>query len=130
MRNNLPKVGIPYRSVDGSASLEDVANHFQVSPIAIATASLPSEDANAPLWNCGQRTSGKENISPRGTWVCSVFTSRSLADKGSSKKSCSKGILELSRLPGIKRIFALSSSFFLAFFLLFYGTTFLDDPIS
>ena len=32
------------RSFDGSASLEDVANHFQVSPIAIATASLPSED--------------------------------------------------------------------------------------
>ena len=44
MRHNLPKVGIPYRSVDGSASLEDVANPFQVSPIAIATASLPSED--------------------------------------------------------------------------------------
>ena len=107
MRNKLPKVGIPYRSVDGSASLEDVANHFQVSPIAIATASLPSEDANAPLWNCGQRTSGKENNSPRGTWVCSVFTSRSSAVKGSSKKSCSKGILESSRLPGIKRIFAM-----------------------
>ena len=46
MRHDMPKVGIPYRSVDGSASLEDVANHFQVSPIAIATASLPSEDGN------------------------------------------------------------------------------------
>ena len=51
MRYNLPKVGIPYMSVDGSASLEYVANHFQVSPIAIATA-----------------------------WVCCVFTSWSLAD--------------------------------------------------
>ena len=28
-------------------------------------------------------------------------------DKGSSNKSCSKGILELSRLPGIKKIFAM-----------------------
>ena len=32
---------------------------------------------------------------------------RSEHGKGSSKKSCSKGILELSRLPGMKRIFAM-----------------------
>ena len=43
MKHNLPKVGIPYSSVDGSASLKDVANHFQVSPIAIATPSLPDD---------------------------------------------------------------------------------------
>ena len=81
MRHNLPKVGIPYRSVDGSASLEDVANHFQVSPIAIATASLPSKDGKRCMLLFETVVKGhKENISPRGKWVCSVFTSLSLAD--------------------------------------------------
>ena len=44
LRHELPSVGVPYNSLDGSANLEDVAKHLDVSPSAIATASLPSED--------------------------------------------------------------------------------------
>ena len=106
----MPKVGIPYRSVDGSASLEDVANHFQVSPIAIATASLPAEDGKRQMLLIETVVKGHQErrISALGGHGFAVFSPPGhWPIRGHPKKSCSKGILELSRLPGIKRIFAM-----------------------